>query len=168
MGFIKNRLNKKHKPINTKLGIGILVLMFVVYVFLSYQKAQVYYANVWVDGTYVYSQLAITPQQRDEGLGGVEYLPNGEGMFFIFEQSEQYIIWMKDMKIPIDIIWIDKGKIVDIAPEVKPPESAEIPDQALKQYIPRVAAHAVLEVPAGFAGANDWKIGDKVKLELIE
>ncbi len=165
MGFIANRINKKHKPINPKLGIVILALMVLGFLMLKYQQAQVYFAHTWVSGDYVYSQLATTLSQREKGLGGVEYLPNGEGMFFVFEQTAQHIIWMKDMKIPIDIIWFDKGKIVDIAPEAQPPSTQNEP---LKQYIPRVDANAVLEVPAEFAGANDWKIGDRLKLEFIE
>src|SRR5947208_11440214 len=54
---------------------------------------------------------------RSRGLQGKEGLKKNEGMLFIFEQDGLHRFWMKDMKFPIDIIWIDhRGAIITIAP----------------------------------------------------
>ena len=41
-----------------------------------------------------------------KGLSGRDNLADDEGMFFVFEKSDIYPFWMKDMKFAIDIIWI--------------------------------------------------------------
>ena len=51
---------------------------------------------------------AKTEQEKIKGLQGVEKLPKDEGMLFYFDPSEEISMWMKDTKIPIDIIIINE------------------------------------------------------------
>jgi len=92
-------------------------------------------------------------------LGGRESLDELSGMLFVFPISDRQGIWMKDMQFPIDIIWINEGKIVDIAPNIKPTLIDPLPI-----YLPRVDARLVLEVNAGLSQKSGWKIGDSVRL----
>lgn len=83
--------------------------------------------------------------------------PENQGMFFIFEREDRYNFWMKNMQIPLDILWIDQGKrIVDIKTNV-PPCGA-----SCEGLTPRDKAQYVLEVNTGFAERNRIKIGDRV------
>jgi uncharacterized membrane protein (UPF0127 family) len=64
-------------------------------------------------------------QKKAVGLGGRSCIGAEEGMLFVFSQADMYDFWMKDMKFPIDIIWVDENKIVtkvdaDIAPSTYP------------------------------------------------
>ena len=44
-----------------------------------------------------------------------EQLASQSGMLFVFEEEKIYPFWMKNTKIPLDMIWIDKtGTIIDI------------------------------------------------------
>ncbi len=97
-------------------------------------------------------------------LGGRESLPDERGMLFVFPSSQRHGIWMKDMLIPIDIIWISaEGRVVDI--QTAQPEPG-VPDEQLKRYHPREAAQYVLEVRAGLAAEKGVEVGDKAEIEL--
>jgi uncharacterized membrane protein (UPF0127 family) len=52
-------------------------------------------------------QVAQTEEELYTGLQGVQELPEGEGMLFVFEDTEEVSIWMKDTLIPLDIIFIN-------------------------------------------------------------
>ena len=84
------------------------------------------------------------------------------GMLFIFEEAAKYTFIMRDMKIPLDIIWIsDDKKIVYIVAGAEPQFDTE--DEDLMKYTPKDKAIYVLEINAGLANANLLQIGDDVK-----
>ena len=98
------------------------------------------------------------------GLGGRESLADDRGMLFLFERSERHSFWMKDMLIPIDIIWISaEGRVVHV--ETAQPEPG-VPDDQLKHYFPDEPALYVLEVRAGLAAEKDVQAGDPTEIEL--
>ena len=51
-------------------------------------------------------EVADTVAKRTKGLSGKETLPENEGLFFIFKEIGKHPFWMKDMRFPVDIIWI--------------------------------------------------------------
>lgn len=51
--------------------------------------------------------LATTEEEREQGLQGKEKLKDNEGMLFVYEEPQTVSFWMKDTKIPLDIIFID-------------------------------------------------------------
>lgn len=93
-------------------------------------------------------ELATTDAERSQGLSGRTSLPEGKGMFFVFDSPGNWGIWMKDMHFPIDIIWADQNGEVITVVENATPESYP------KSFYPSVPAQYVLEVPAGFAKAH--------------
>ena len=70
---------------------------------------------------------------------------------------------MKDMVIPIDIIWIDDNTVVEINSDIQPPDPGT-EDNDLIMYIPDQPIDYVLEVNAGFSETNDLQVGDNVSL----
>ena len=106
--------------------------------------------------------LADDELERKEGLSGKSSLPEGEGMLFSFDRQNIYpSFWMREMLIPIDIIWIEGGKVVKVDKNIAPPEK-DTPESELKLYYPDKPIDYVLEVNAGFSDTNDIKIGDSV------
>lgn len=103
----------------------------------------------------VHSQAAVTM-----GLAGRSALADDQGMLFIFDQADRYSFWMKDMKFSLDIIWLNKGKIVSIWPKAPSPN----PSQAPTQYQPGQPADMVLEVPAGQVQSWGLKLGQQLNL----
>ena len=53
-------------------------------------------------------QVAETDEEKQKGLQGVTSLPEDEGMLFVFEEPDEISFWMKDTKIPLDVIFIDE------------------------------------------------------------
>jgi len=113
----------------------------------------------------VIAEAAKTREQRQKGLSKRDSLPFGEGMLFVFEGSGNYAIWMKDMKFPIDIVWISEDKkIVDIAENAIPEPDKK--DSQLKIYRPKSDSRYILEINAGLARLHNLQIGNIVNLEL--
>ena len=55
---------------------------------------------------------AKTQDEKIKGLQNVEKLPKDEGMLFYFDPDEKTQMWMKDTKIPLDIIFINDDQEV--------------------------------------------------------
>ena len=106
--------------------------------------------------------IANDEAERKEGLSGKSSLPEAEGLLFDFGQKDIFpSFWMRGMLIPIDIIWINDGKITKIDKNLAPPEK-DTPESSLKLYYPDKPIDYVLEVNAGFSDKNSLKVGDSV------
>jgi uncharacterized membrane protein (UPF0127 family) len=67
---------------------------------------------------------------------------------------------MKDMRVPLDIIWLsDTGDIVHI-------ERSVSPDSYPRVFYPGTPARYVLEMRAGQAALRKWEVGSRVALPL--
>ena len=107
--------------------------------------------------------LAVLPEERSQGLSGRETMAPDEGMLFVFEEERVLHFWMKEMRFPLDIIWIDaQCSLVSVAADVPTP-----PPNASNDEIPRAQspspARFVLEVNAGEAARNGLSPGDPVE-----
>ena len=101
-------------------------------------------------------EVEITDAERMQGLSGREELGENEGMLFVFEQQGYYDFWMKDMKFPIDIIWLDKNK------RITHTENSLNPNTYPKVFTSPIPSLYVLETPAGFLVKNNIQNGDFV------
>lgn len=111
-------------------------------------------------GAAVLAEVASDSVSRVSGLSGRQSLPEFGGMLFRFDAPGRHGIWMKDMKFPIDIIWLAYGAIVDIEENVPFPAPGTA-DSLLPIYRPDIDAEYVLEVNAGFAKKYGLTIGDR-------
>lgn len=114
-----------------------------------------------INGKKINLEIVKTIEDVSRGLGGRDNLESDNGMLFIFSRSDYYAFWMKDMRFPIDIIWIQDDAVVDISKNVPAEQGVSL--EKLKLYQPRQKANRVLELNAGFTDKNNIKIGDKVK-----
>lgn len=112
-------------------------------------------------------EIANTDSSRGKGLSSRSSLPTDSGMLFVFNSKQiTPIFWMKDMIIPIDIIWISGDKIVKIDKSAAAPEPGTKDDE-LTKYSPGMPIDYVLEVNSGFAVTNNIKVGDSVVLPTL-
>lgn len=111
--------------------------------------------------------VAKTDAERQHGLSGKTNLAPGKGMLFIFPTKDKYGFWMNDMKFPIDIIYIDDKKVVDLVENALPPATGQLAG-TLPVYRPSEAANYVLEVNANEISKNKIKKGDSVVLKGIK
>lgn len=110
-----------------------------------------------IDGKKFALELALTPEQRQKGLGERDSLCQDCAMLFVFPREGTYSFWMKDMHFDLDIIWIAGGKIIHIARNVSC-QSAEI-------MTPSEKADKVLEINSGLSDKYNFKSGDRVLIK---
>lgn len=53
-------------------------------------------------------ELALTSAQRRQGLMHRERLARSGGMLLVYPRSGDHRIWMKNMRIPLKVLWIDE------------------------------------------------------------
>lgn len=114
--------------------------------------------SVQLKGETIRVTVADTEQSRERGLGGRESLSPDEGMLFIFPEDGIYPFWMKDMRFPIDILWLsDTGAVVYMAEGVSP-------NTYPKDFVPEKPSRYVFELPAGWVREHNVQLGDIVRL----
>lgn len=143
------------------LGIIVLALIIGGYVFFGSKKnLDLKTTNLSINGINFKVQIAETMLARSQGLSGRESLGTDEGLLFLFGTSGMYPFWMKDMKFPIDIIWISGKTIAGFAESVNPEPEKTI--FSLTSYSPPQPVDTVLEINAGLVKQYGFQIGDQV------
>lgn len=101
-------------------------------------------------------ELAVTPEQEEQGLMYREHLDPDAGMLFVFNDTAPRSFWMKNTLIPLDMLFIAAdGHIVDIHERAIPLSEDIIPSQ--------VPARAVLELNGGAVTRLGIRVGDLVR-----
>ena len=95
-------------------------------------------------GAIIQAELADTPQKRATGLMYREHLDADRGMLFTFTQAQAWVFWMKNTKIPLDLIWMNEKKQI-IHVEQNVPICTRT-DDSCPQYRPNEDALYVLEL----------------------
>ncbi len=100
-------------------------------------------------------EVAVTLDQRAQGLMFRRTMAAEAGMLFLFGGSAPRAMWMKNTLIPLDMLFIDEaGKIVRI-------EERTVP-HSLRAIVSGKPASAVLELNAGTASRLVIEPGDRV------
>jgi len=107
-------------------------------------------------------ELAKTPDEMRTGLMNRESLPADAGMIFdLSEVNLPTAMWMKDTKIALDMLFLDKdGTIYWIYENAEP--------YSTKLIIAPYQATAVLEINGGEAKKHGIEIGDTVQHDLFK
>lgn len=112
-------------------------------------------ANVCFGQNCFQSEIARDDAELQKGLMDRDGLDQDKGMLFVFNKEDKHSFWMKNTKIPLDVIWMSKdGKIVDIQ-TLSPCISDKCPT-----FSPKTNAQFVLEINAGLTKKDNIKIGD--------
>ena len=119
--------------------------------------------KVTLNGIDLVADVAATNEQRTKGLSGKDALAENESMLFVFDSAQEHSFWMKDMKFPIDIIWLDANMTVVHIEHNLPPCSF---GSFCPTYKPNNDALYVLETVAGFADRHQVVKGTRVEFHL--
>jgi uncharacterized membrane protein (UPF0127 family) len=119
--------------------------------------------NVTINNVKLEADVALTSDEQTKGLSIKDKLQPNEGMLFPYEAPRILSFWMKDMKFPIDILWLNADKRVVHIEESLQPCSPLLP---CPSYAPDVQAQYVLETVAGFSSANGITEGIPVEFDL--
>lgn len=119
--------------------------------------------NDWVElaGERYQVEIAADDATRARGLMFRDTLPDGTGMLFIHDREEPQAYWMKNTRIPLDILYFDNAlKLVSQQRNV-PPCSA---GNACPSYPSQRPARYVLELNAGEAERLKLENGTELQL----
>lgn len=139
------------KTVNLILALFlILVVVFAVILLLNpgYKKTDVCFnaPKGNPEARCIIADIADKPDTQAKGLTIKESLKEDEGMLFVFPKADKLSFWMKDMKFPIDIIWVNESyAIVDISRNLPPCMKSNCPI-----YEPKNNSMYVIEVQANF------------------
>lgn len=101
-------------------------------------------------------EVAKGAADRAQGLAGRDSLPQDQGMLFIFPKDKKPCMWMKDMRFPLDILWLDaQQRIVHMARNLSPLTYPQV-------FCPRAPAAYVVELNAGQTQAAHVYVGQRL------
>ncbi len=135
----------KYSSLRKILFLGLVIILAVVFILVMWEQvpSTFYPKTVSLEGRAFSLEIAATREAQARGLSGRESLCDTCGMLFTFRLAAQQSFWMKDMRFPLDIIWLRDGEVVAI--------EHTIPADASAIFSPESSANQVLEVNAGAA-----------------
>ena len=105
---------------------------------------------------YIDIEIADDEYQTQTGMMYRDSMKDTQGMLFIFPRAEYHTFYMKNTRIPLDIIYIGSDKkIVSIQKNAKPFDESSLPSNAPAQY--------VLEINGGLSDEWTIEIGDIIE-----
>lgn len=106
-------------------------------------------------------EYAKTQKELSDGLMNRPLLGKFSGMFFVFADKKYRSFWMKNILIPLDLIFVSSnGRINEIA--TLEPCLKDI--EYCPTYNSKIPAQYVIEVNAGFAQNNNITEGDILEI----
>lgn len=120
-------------------------------------------ATAIMGGETIELEVAQTPQQQALGLMYRKSLADNRGMLFPFEEARIAQFWMKNCLIPLDMIFLKEGKIVEIVANAPPCQSNPCP-----VYGPLIPVDRVIELREGRAAQLGLKVRDSVLIQPVK
>jgi uncharacterized membrane protein (UPF0127 family) len=81
-------------------------------------------------------------------------------MIFVFDQADIYAFWMKDMKFPLDIVWLNENREV-----INIKENA-LPESYPESFVPPQKSLYVIELNAGLVTKYGIKVGNILDFKI--
>lgn len=102
--------------------------------------------------------IADSPEEREQGLSGVESLGDFEGKLFIFDTAGQYGIWMKDMLFAIDVLWFNEDlELIHVHQNLEPDSYPDV-------FAAPEPVRFIIETNAYFVDSLKLELGDRLIL----
>lgn len=150
--------------IKVALIIFLLISVFsAILPWMVHPKKRIDITSLTIGPTLFQVEVVRTSDQITQGLSDREAI-GADGMLFVLPQRNIPLFWMFHMKFPLDFVWIDGDKVVDLTEHVQVPASGA-PDSVLPTYSPKVPVTHVLELPDGAVKKNTITVGDVVIIE---
>lgn len=96
---------------------------------------------------------------RARGYMGRDRVGPLEGMLFWYPEPGRFAFWMKNCRVPLDIVWLDSAlRVVHVVAEARPCS----PGEDCPLHEPPREARYVLEFAGGTAGKHGLGVGSTV------
>jgi uncharacterized protein len=117
-------------------------------------------AQITVADQVIQLEVAQTMEQQEIGLMYRTELAKDRGMVFVFDPPRRTAFWMKNTLIPLDMVFLLKGKVQAVSSNVPPCQADPCPT-----YGPKALVDQVIELRAGRALELGLKQGDRLVLQ---
>jgi len=107
-------------------------------------------------------EVAQTSQQREIGLMERKTLSPNRGMLFLVSPPRNVQIWIRGMKLPLDLVFLKGGVIKAIKPQVPPCAAQNCPT-----YSAGTEVNQVIELAAGRATELGLKVGGRLEVSPL-
>lgn len=94
----------------------LMVLLIAPFFFCAYEFGGQSLARI--NGREIELIVAKNERQSRKGLSGRKRLSSRQGMVFKVKPPARQLVWMKDMRFPLDILWISKDRVVEVSTDV--------------------------------------------------
>jgi uncharacterized protein len=108
-------------------------------------------------------EVASTQQQQALGLMFRSELPANRGMLFPFASPRRTRFWMKDVPVPLDMVFLRNGEVIAIAASAPPCEAEPCPTYGPDNQI----VDQVIELRSGRAAEIGLAAGDTVTIREL-
>lgn len=109
-------------------------------------------------------EVAETPAQKTLGMRGRPKLPSNRGMLFVFDPPQPVAFWMKDTLHPLDLIFINDGRVQRVVRNAK---TCAVEPCPFYGTVERPMQY-VLEVRAGTAKSLRLRAGDPIRIDFYD
>ncbi|MGY6529818.1 MAG: DUF192 domain-containing protein [Cyanobacterium sp.] len=120
-------------------------------------------AKTIINGEQIDLEVAKTSAQQAQGLMYRDSIAPDRGMLFPFEFPRRASFWMKNVEMPLDMIFLYRGEVVSIEANVPPCEREPCPI-----YGPEAIVDNVLELAGGRAEQLNIQQGDRILIQFLE
>ncbi|MEK7458365.1 MAG: DUF192 domain-containing protein [Patescibacteria group bacterium] len=150
-----------------KSKVALIIFLFIsvfsaILPWMVHPKKRIEVTSLTIGRTLFQVEVARTAEQITQGLSDRNAI-GADGMLFVLPQRNIPSFWMFHMKFPLDFVWIDGDRVVDLTEHIPAPASGT-PDSALPTYSPKVPVTHVLELPDGTIKKDSIQVGDVVRL----
>jgi uncharacterized protein len=113
------------------------------------------------DGKTVAAEVLINPVDMSRGMMFRDSLAPDRGMLFIHGSPNRYQYWMYQVKVPLDIVWLDQNRrVVEISANTPPCPSKSASE--CPSFGGHEPAQYVLELAGGQAAKHGIQVGSSL------
>ncbi|MBU1036609.1 DUF192 domain-containing protein [Patescibacteria group bacterium] len=134
------------------------LIFFLILVFMITGCVKTEFINLKINNHQLKVEVVNDLIAMAQGLSDRESLGENHGMLFVYEDAAVRSFWMKNMKFPLDIIWIRDNQVIEISTNIPLLTNGQITQVTSKEAVDKV-----LEVNVGWAENHNIKIGDVVE-----
>lgn len=139
-------------------------LFFTYLMLLCFSNSFASDSELIINNTVFGVELAITPEERKNGLQHRKNLDHNQGMLFIYPEPRIISFWMKHTLITLDILFFDSnGQLLEAFDEVPPCTISPC-----KKYTNQKPSQFVLEIPGGIRKKLKIVIGDSFETRPVK
>jgi hypothetical protein len=121
-------------------------------------------AQAEINGQMMQLEVAVTPQQKAMGLMFRPELPDDRGMLFLFDPPRPVQFWMRNVPVPLDMVFTLNGEVQGITLSAPPCTTVSCP-----VYGPdNLPVNQVIEMRSGRAAELGIEVGDRIVIRFQE